>query len=90
MIRRQRDDYDQNKIIHIKGTKENLSFIISRMILIQKKKVMAQALCRERVLLNRILNRTCTVSCIILVNTVGNYKQCGQFNIFQYGQYTVH
>ena len=54
MLRRQRDHDDQNKIIHTNGSKENLLFIIYRMILIQKKKLMIQPLCRGRVLLNRI------------------------------------
>ena len=54
MLRRQRDHDDQNKIIHTNGSKENLLFIINRMILIQKKKLMIQPLCRGRVLLNRI------------------------------------
>ena len=34
MLRRQRDRYYQNKIIHTNGSKENLLFIINRMILI--------------------------------------------------------
>ena len=52
MIRRQRDRYGQNKIIHRNGSKENLLFIINRMILTQKNKLMIQPLCRGRVLLN--------------------------------------
>ena len=39
MLRRKRDHYSQNKIIHTNGNKENLWFIINRMTLIQKKKV---------------------------------------------------
>ena len=48
MIRRQREHCGQNKIIHINGAKENLSFIIIHMILTQKKKLMTQTLCRGR------------------------------------------
>mgnify|MGYP002803558199 CR=1 FL=1 len=53
MLRQQRDDYGQNKIIHTNGGKENL-FIINRMILIQKKTLMTRPLFPGRVLLNRI------------------------------------
>ena len=42
MLRRQRDQYGQNKIIHINGNKENLLFIINHMILIRIKKLMTQ------------------------------------------------
>ena len=47
MLRRQRDHYGQNKNIHANGSRENLLFIINRMILIQKKKLTTQPLCRR-------------------------------------------
>ena len=54
MIRRQHDDYGQNKIIHIHGSKGNLLFIVNHMVSIQKKKLSTQPLCRERVYLTEI------------------------------------
>ena len=53
MLRQQRDDCGQGRVIHAGGGKENL-FIINRMILIQKKTLMTRPLFPGRVLLNRI------------------------------------
>ena len=47
MIRRQRNDYGQNRIIHTNGSKENLLFIINRMTLTQKKKLMTALTSRK-------------------------------------------
>ena len=58
-VGRQRDDDGQNKFLQINYSKENLSYIIIRMNLIQYKKLKALALCLGRVLLNRILSCTC-------------------------------
>jgi hypothetical protein len=58
-VRRQHDDDGQNKFLQINDSKENLSYIIIRMNLIQYKKLKTLALCLRRVLLNRILSCTC-------------------------------
>jgi hypothetical protein len=60
-VGRQRDDDGQNKFLQINDNKENLSYIIIRMNLIQCKKLKTLALCLGRVLLNRILSCTCYV-----------------------------
>jgi hypothetical protein len=56
---RQRGDDCQNKFLQINDSKENLSYIIIRMNLIQYKKLKTLALCLGTVLLNRILSCTC-------------------------------
>jgi hypothetical protein len=53
-VGRQYDDDGQNKFLQINDSKENLSYIIIRMNLIQYKKLKTLALCLGRVLLNRI------------------------------------
>ena len=58
-VGRQHDDDGQNKFLQINDSKENLSYIIIRMNLIQYKKLKTLALCLGRVLLNRILSCTC-------------------------------
>ena len=58
-VGRQRGDEGQNKFLQINDSKENLSYIIIRMNLIQYKKLKTLALCLGRVLLNRILSCTC-------------------------------
>ena len=59
-VGRQRGDDDgQNKFLQINDNKENLSYIIIRMNLIQYKKLKTLALCLRRVLLNRILSCAC-------------------------------
>jgi hypothetical protein len=57
-VGRQHDDDGQNKFLQI-NDKENLSYIIIRMKLIQYKNLKTLALCLGRVLLNRILSCTC-------------------------------
>ena len=57
-VGRQHDD-GQNKFLQINDSKENLSYIIIRMNLIQYKMLKTLALCLGRVLLNRILSCTC-------------------------------
>ena len=53
-------DYDgQNKFLQVNDSKENLSYIINRMNLIQYKKLKTLTLCLGRVLLNRILSCIC-------------------------------
>ena len=47
-VGRQRDDDGQNKFLQINDSKENLSYIIIRMNLIQYKKLKALALCLGR------------------------------------------
>ena len=54
MLRRQRDHYGQNKILHRNGSKENFLFIIQSYDFNTEKEVDAQPLCRGRVLLNGI------------------------------------
>ena len=58
-VGRQRSDDSQNKFLQINDSNENLSYIISRMNLIQYKKLKTLDLCLGRVLLNRILSCTC-------------------------------
>ena len=58
-VGRQHDDDGQNKFLQINDSKENLSYIIIRMNLIQYKKLKTLALCLGKVLLNRILSCTC-------------------------------
>jgi hypothetical protein len=58
-VGRQHDDDGQNKFLQINDSKENLSYIIIRVKLIQYKKLKTLALCLGRVLLNRILSCTC-------------------------------
>ena len=58
-VGRQHDDDGQNKFLQIDDSKENLSYIIIRMNLVQYKMLKTLALCLERVLLNRILSCTC-------------------------------
>ena len=58
-VGRQRGDDGQNKFLQINYSKENLSYIIIRMNLIQYKKLKTLALYLGRVLLNRILSCTC-------------------------------
>jgi hypothetical protein len=59
-VGRQHDDDGQNKFLQINDSKENLSYIIIRMNLVQYKMLKTLALCLERVLLNRrILSCTC-------------------------------
>jgi hypothetical protein len=58
-VGRQCGDDGQNKFLQINDSKENLSYIIIRMNLIQYKKLKTLALCLARVLLNRILSCTC-------------------------------
>jgi hypothetical protein len=58
-VGRQHDDDGQNKFLQINDSKEDLSYIIIRMNLIQYKKLKTLALCLGRVLLNRILSCTC-------------------------------
>jgi hypothetical protein len=50
-VGRQHDDDGQNKFLQINDSKENLSYIIIRMNLIQYKKLKTLALCLGRVLL---------------------------------------
>ena len=50
-VGRQHDDDGQNKFLQINDSKENLSYIIIRMNLIEYKKLKTLALCLERVLL---------------------------------------
>jgi hypothetical protein len=58
-VGRQHDDDGQNKFLQINDSKENLSYIIIRMNLMQYKKLKTLALCLGRVLLNRNLSCTC-------------------------------
>ena len=50
-VGRQHEDDGQNKFLQINDSKENLSYIIIRMNLIQYKKLKTLALCLGRVLL---------------------------------------
>jgi hypothetical protein len=52
-VGRQHDDDGQNKFLQINDSKENLSYIITRMNLIQYKKLKTLALCLGRVLLTK-------------------------------------
>ena len=53
-VGRQHDGNGQNKFLQINDCKEKKSYIITRMNLIQYKKLKTLALCLGRVLLNRI------------------------------------
>jgi hypothetical protein len=54
ILGRQRDDDGQNKLLQINGSKDNSSYIINRMNLIQSQKLKTCVLWLGRVLLNSV------------------------------------